>query len=201
MRTGDVRKSPNKAVPYVEWPDGRISADSGDIIRELEVNGVSLNADFSAAAMETGQKLQALAEGPVYYACLYGRFAEETGWRHQKATVKALVPAILSPILVPIIRKSQIRKCADNGFASRADYAKAIEAIDVISAALGDQPFLFGNDISVADCAVWANVMHAAHTLSDNPARHAVRSNPVLVAYIERVAKAADWVLPPRIDA
>src|SRR5690554_190001 len=33
---GDIRRSPNKLVPYIRWPDGTLQGESGDIIARLE---------------------------------------------------------------------------------------------------------------------------------------------------------------------
>src|SRR5690554_1625083 len=34
--SGDTRRSPNKMVPYIRWPDGTLQGESGDIIARLE---------------------------------------------------------------------------------------------------------------------------------------------------------------------
>lgn len=196
VEIGDPRKSPNKKMPYVAWPDGRITADSGEIIKELEWNGPTLDQDLSTADREAGEAYTALAEGPIYFACLYSRFVDPIGWKYQKVTIRKMVPGFVAPILAPIIRRAERKLCANNGFSNREDYAKAIEAIASLSDALAEKPFVLGDDIQIADCSVWANLMHVAYTLSDNPARHAVRSDPALMAYVDRVAKTVDWDLP-----
>lgn len=196
VEIGDPRKSPNKKMPYVAWPDGRITAESAEIIAELENKGPALDQDLSAADREAGEAYTAHAEGPIYFACLYSRFVDPNGWKHQKVTIKKMVPGVVAPIVGPIIRRAEKKLCANNGFSNREDYAKAISAITTLSDALGDKPFMLGDDIQIVDCSVWANLMHVAYTLSDNPARHAVRSDVLLMAYINRIAVAVDWKLP-----
>ena len=110
--------------------------------------------------------------------------------------MRAIVPALLAPILVPIIRRSQIKRCAENGFASRDDYGKAVTAIRRIGDALGDKPFILGEQIRTADFGIWGNLLHAAYTPSENPVRHAVQSEPALMAYLARVAERARLKLP-----
>jgi glutathione S-transferase len=196
LATGDVRKSPNKAVPYVAWGDGRITADSEAIIAELENNDSALDRGLSAADVELAAELRKHAEGAVYYACLYSRFVEDAGWKHQRATVREIVPALIAPILVPIIRRSQVKKCAENGFSSRDDYGQAVKAVHAIRDALGDKPFLLGEELRTVDCAVWGQLLHAAYTKSENPIRHAVRMEPTLMDYLARVANKVGFELP-----
>ena len=196
VEDADLRKSPNKKVPYIAWPDGRIVADSGEIIRQLESKNPRLGIGLSENERAQGAELEALAQGPVYFACLYARFVEENGWRFQKETVKAILPVLLAPILVPLIRRSQRKLCEENDFNSRDDYPKAIAAIEKISETLGDNLFMLGDEPGVVDCSVWANIMHVAYTLADNPARHAVRGDESLMAYVRRVADRVDFSLP-----
>ena len=115
----------------------------------------------------------------------------------QKATVKSLVPFILSPILVPIIRSSQVKVCAKNGFADDSGYAGALECIERVAEVLGDQPYLLGAHPHVVDCTVWANLMHASQTLAPNPVREAIRGNARLMAYVDRFADRVELALPP----
>lgn len=194
---GDVRKSPNKAVPYVTGLGDGLVADSHDIISELERQGPTLDEGLSTEDAELGFRLERRAESDLYFACLHARFVEDAGWAHQKATVKALVPWVLSPILVPVIRSSQVKKCRENDFPDAGSYPRAESAADEIAEQLGDKPFLFGDDPRIADCSVWANLLQNAYTPSANPARDAVRGSSKLVDYIERFAKRAELKLPP----
>ncbi len=192
----DVRKSPNKQVPYVRWDDGAIQADSGDIVAKLEAKGPALDEGLSDADRARGDELVALAQDSIYFGCLYARFVAPDGWTHQKPIVKELVPWILSPILIPVIRSSQVKRCRENGFADASGYTKSVAAIEKIAAALGDKPFVLGDEPRVADCDVWANLLQAGATLADSPVRKAVRQDDKLVAYLQRLAKRADLTIP-----
>lgn len=195
--SGDIRKSPNRLVPYVKWPDGSVTAESDAIIARLEAQGDALDAGLSPEDKVRGDGAAMLAQTVLYYACLYARFADPAGWAHQKLLFKKMLPALLRPIVVPMIRKSQIKKCAEHGFASAASYAAGIEAASTLSNEIGDKPFLLGDEPRIADCAVWANVMQTAYTLSPNPPRDAVRNDPILMGYIQRMADRANLEMPP----
>ncbi len=193
---GNVFKSPNKKVPYVGWPDGTMQAESADIIARLEAEGPALDEGLDPAALERGRELERAAEAVLYYSCLYSRFADDDGWVHQRPSVKALVPGLLSPILCPVIRRSQVKLCAENGFDSDGAYSKAIAVTGRIGEALGDQDFMLGDRPRTPDCGVWANLMQVAWTVVPSPARAAVRDHAELMDYIRRVAARADMTLP-----
>ena len=196
-KQGNLFQSPNRKVPYVRWEDDTISAESGEIIARLESTGRALDAGLEAELAAVGRQMEALCEDVVYWACLYSRFVRPSGWEHQKVSVRSLVPALLSPILVPLIRRSQVKLCAKHGWTSDNAFATAVEAIGKISEQIGDSGFLLGNTPHVADCMVWASLMHTSQTLADNPARAAVRGDARLISYIDRLADRAKLTLPP----
>jgi glutathione S-transferase len=115
---------------------------------------------------------------------------------HQKQAVKALVPWLLAPMIVPIIRSSQVKRCTKAGFQGAANYAKTVAATERVAGVLGDKPYLLGDAPRSYDCAVWANLLQVAHTRSANAGREAVRARPELLAYIERLAERANLSLP-----
>ena len=196
VATADLCKSPERQAPWVTWPDGHSLADSGQIIDVLEREDVALDRELSTVARTASEVLRSLSEGPVYFACQYARFVEQHGWQYQKEVVRRRVPHMLAPMLLRWVRRSQAKRCAVHGFRQRKDFAKGVVAVNQLSDALGSNPYMLGEEIQSVDCAVWANLVHAAYTPSDNPLRHAVRSDPMLLAYIERVALLADWELP-----
>ena len=193
---GDVLKSPTRTVPFVRWPEGDLQADSGDIIARLEAKGPSLDAGLSDAEKAAGRALEAEAEKLLYFAVLYARFATPEGWVHQKPGLKKLFPALLSPILTPLIRRSQIKRCRENGFADDSGYPEAVELVHRLSAQLGDKPFMFGDEPRTADCGLWGTLVHAAHTRAANPVRELVRGDANLMAYLDRMAARAKMEFP-----
>ena len=117
--------------------------------------------------------------------------------RARSLTLTLAPRPILAPILVPIIRRSQVTACAEHGFTNAAHYTRAVTAIERVSNELGDQRFLLGDAPHVVDCTAWANLMHTAHTLASNPAREAVRADHRLMAYLDRVTTRLELTLPP----
>jgi glutathione S-transferase len=193
---GSNLKSPNKAVPYVRWPDGEVSAESDAIIERLEKQGPSLDEGLASADSTRGHELVGLAQGVLYYGCLHSRFGEPDCWPIQKQTIRKLVPALLAPIAAPIIRHLQVKKCRANGVGGEHGYGKVEDAINQLAEALGDKPYMLGEGPRTADCAVWANLLGCAATTVDSPVRRAARGNERLMAYVARLAKDAKFDLP-----
>ena len=195
---GSNLKSPNKAVPYVRWPDGELSAESDEIIGRLEGEGEgeSLDAGLAPADATRGREFAELAEGVLYYGCLHARFGEADCWPHQKESVKQLVPWLLAPVAVPLIRHLQIKKCLAHGVGGEHGYGKVEDAVAKLADALGDKPYMLGDRVRTADCAVWANLLGCAATSVDSPVRKAVRDRKPLMDYVARLAKDAKLDLP-----
>lgn len=194
---GNRRTSPNGRVPYVQWPDGSISAESDQIIARLESQGPRLDKGLAPSESAQHDDMVALAQSVVYFAGLYSRFSEP-GWTYQKPTVRGRVPGLLAWGAVPAIRRSQLKLCARGGFGSVTDTGKPVAAIEAIEKRLGRNDFLFGNrGPRVADCAVWAMLTHTAFTLVSSPGRQAVRGSERLMAYIHRLASRSEFKLPP----
>ena len=188
-------KSPTGEVPFVTLPGGRVQADSADIIAEFEFDMPRLDKGMDDSLRATAHELTTLAEGPVYFGCLYARFVEDGGWQHQKQVLRGLIPRIAAPVVMPLVRRAQRKRCAENGIVDRGSYETVLAAIADLSDALGDKPYLFGAEPRTVDCAVWAQLLHTAYTKADNPARLAVRENPRLMAYIDRVGERAGFEL------
>ncbi|MBV7330718.1 glutathione S-transferase family protein [Chloroflexi bacterium TSY] len=193
---GNVFKSPNKAVPYVQWEDGTIQAESDEIIARFEKMGPSLDEGIIESERQLGEQLQTMAESKIYFSCLHHRFADSETWVHQRETVRALVPTLLSPILTHVIRRGQITKCQENGFNSEADYAKGINAVQELSEKLGDSDYFLGSEARTYDCAIWGNLANCAATVTSNPVRDAIRSDERLVKYIKRLSERARLHIP-----
>lgn len=192
---GNVFLSPNRKVPYVKWPEGKKQAESDAIIARLEAEGPALNAGASEDQLGSVHGLVSQSQRILYYACLQSRFSD--GWEHQEPTVRALVPGLLAWLAVPAIRKDQLKLCANQGFSTPADAARAEPVVDAIADALGGKDFILGDAPRTPDCDLWAMLSASAYTLVDSPARAAVRSKPTLMAYIQRLADRADLALPP----
>lgn len=201
--SGDTRRSPNKMVPYVRWPDGTFQGESGDIIARLEATKC-LDAPFDLKRLERGHALAAHVEEVVYDACLYDRFVVSAGWAYQYSItlrlVTQFVPAFLAPLAVFLVRRQQIQRARRGVMSDPAHgYAVAVEAIRQVEELLGDELFLCGEQPGTVDCAIWANLVHTAATPNGSPPREAVRNSAVLLAWMLRFGEVCGLSINPAI--
>ena len=196
-RNGSPLKSPAKTVPYVERGVGvGLEADSADIIATLEAEGPSLDSEVVRKDALV-KELTELAEERMYFTILYACFVQHDGWKEHVAGVKASLPFVLRPLLCGRIRRGQIKKAAQHGCtndttafaASAADVARLAQVLS----AVGGDGFLLGSDPHVVDCSVYAMLLAAAYITHPNPLTDAIRAQPVVMRYIERMTDAVGF--------
>lgn len=194
---GDPRKSPNGMVPFLGGIDDGLLADSERIVRTLEERRPALDQGLEEDEREEATRLRELAESELYFPCLYSRFVDTEGWTHQRPAIRAMVPGLLAWLLVPVIRRSQTKKCARHGCVDAGCYQRAVVAMDVLEEALGAGPHLLGEHLRTLDCAVVAQLLHIAWGKTPTPARERIRGSAALVDYVRRVVERAAIELPP----
>ena len=197
---GDPRKSPNGMVPFLDGIEGQTLADSEAILERLESRRPALDQGLGDSEREEAGRLRELAERDLYFPCLYSRFVEPGGWAHQHHAIRAMVPWGLAWLLVPLIRRSQVKKCAKHGCTDDGCYAMAVAAMDVIEEALAEGPYLLGEHLRTIDCAVVGQLLHTAWGRSPTPARSRVRGSAALMGYVRRVVERAEIEMPPLGD-
>lgn len=198
---GDTRKSPTKLVPFVQWPDGELQAESGDIVARLEAQH-GLDRAVDPARLARGRAVVVLAEEILYDATLYDRFVTPEGARHQRKLTTALVarfvPAFLAPLGAVYVDWTQRRRARGSRMADpETGYAAAIDALDRIVELLGDDSFLCGDAPSTVDCAIWPLVVHAGATPNPTPLRDAPAARPTLVDWVVRFGERAGCPVSP----
>ena len=193
---GDPRKSPNKKVPYVRFPDGSIDCDSHAIIGRLEEEGPAIDKGLSGEMRNESDAIERTAENDLYFACLFSRFSDPDGWAHQKVNVRAMLPPLLGRAIAPLIRSSQVKRCERAGFASTDDYTKGVQAVEQLERKLGDKPYFLGDEPHIVDCSVWGPLVLTAANPADSPLRTAVRTRPALVGFLHRLADRASLTIP-----
>ncbi|TXD41797.1 glutathione S-transferase family protein [Lujinxingia vulgaris] len=210
-RIGDTRTSPNAMAPFVRWPDGRLQAESSEIIAHLEANSgllsptrSPLDQDLDPERLSRARALATLIEEVAYDACLHDRFVSPEGWRLQRPITRELVahfiPAPLAAPAAEVIRLQQIRRAARGPMRHPSSgYRLACDAIDQVEALLGNDAYLTGERPSTADCSIWAHLIHTAATPNDSPTRRTLRRSRPLLDWLLRLASDAGWTVDPGI--
>ncbi|MFO7567864.1 MAG: glutathione S-transferase C-terminal domain-containing protein [Enhygromyxa sp.] len=203
LELGDTRRSPNKMVPFVRWPDGTLQGESGDIIGRIEAEQ-KLDAELDPDRLAHGQRVAARVEEVVYDACLYDRFVDPVGWRLQRPITRGLIaqfiPAFVAPLATVVVRWKQVRRAKSGEMGDpKTGYAAAIEALEQTAALLGSDPYLCGDRPSTVDCAIWPNVVHLAATPNSSPARDAARAHTSLQAWMLRFGVGVGMPIEPSL--
>ena len=185
----DPRKGPNKKSPWIEIDAKRIG-DSELVIEHL-VDRLGIDPDRHLTALQRAQSLaiRRMFEehfGPIYD---YSFFVLDEGWEHARAHF-AFLPALLRAVALPMIR-SDFRKEAwikGIGRHDREQVAKMAAAdIDAVATMLGDQPFLFGDEPTLADCTVYGFLALILWSPIDSAPKAHLETLPRMVAYCERM--------------
>jgi glutathione S-transferase len=177
-------------IPYVFLPDGSILDDSSRIIEHLtRGRGVELERGLSASDRAKGRAIQHLAEDSLYWSITYSRWLTADGWALTKDAYFGRLPALVKPLLLPLLRKQVRRQLHGHGL-GRHDEARIWEIaradVDALDALLDDGEFFLGQPTAV-DASVWGMVASLVRGPFEDPVSEHVRSKPRLVAFAKRM--------------
>lgn len=189
-RGADLRKAPKGKLPYIE-DDGVAVADSAFIIDHLKRKyGDALDAHLNAAERAAALACQRMLEENTYWAVLYFRWIDETGW---KLTQEAFFGWMKPPLkwIVPAAARRIVRKeLHGHGMGRHArDEIVAIGMKDLTAAAdfLGDKPFFMGARPSSLDATAYAFLANVLSVPVESPLKAHARQYPQLEAYCRRM--------------
>jgi glutathione S-transferase len=190
-RIGNVRKAPKGKLPFIVDDDGTVIADSSAILAHLEKkHGEPLDKGLSSDEKARAHVLKRTLEESLYFVVVWARWAEDEGFEVVRGAFKG-IPAPLRWVLVPAIRKNVvgITKAQGIGRHSREEiYAFGKEDIDAIATLLGKNDFLLGDKLTTVDVSAYSFLAGFLRVPGPDPLRAAVKANPNLEPYVERVA-------------
>ncbi|MGF1466459.1 MAG: glutathione S-transferase family protein [Sandaracinaceae bacterium] len=194
-KEADYRKAPRGKVPYID-ADGQLMGDSHCIIAWAKATlGDPLDGELTEAQHRHGHLLRRMVEDHLYWSLLWSRFGDPEGWKVQRPVVAGLVPALLRPVLVGVIRRGTLKGLHGHGL-GRHDQEYIYEAgsadVDVLAAELRDRPFLLGDRPTSYDCSAFAVLLHIATTRSKNALTDHALGIPAIPTYVDRMRAAAD---------
>lgn len=190
---GDLRKSPNGKVPYLD-DGGELLADSHLILRHLErLTGRSLDEELTPAQHMVGHAAMRLAEEGLYWTLVYARWVTDLGWRHLEPIVKGMVPGVAKLFVPGIIRKSVLKQLHAQGVSrySAGDvFALGARDLESLNHLLGAGPFFGGARVSSYDAAVYGPVKSLQASPYIDPLVDALSAQDGLVAWLARMDAA-----------
>jgi len=199
---GNPMQAPKGKVPYVDV-DGQRMGDSQLILESITRScGVTLDEGLSPEERGVARAVRRMLEEGTYFISLRLRWLEEDGWALQYPAFKALFPAFVAPIAIPMIRR-QVRGSALAQGAGRHTreevLAMGVADLQAVEGILGERTFLLGDRPRSVDATVYAFLSAIQAHPGTTPVHDAARS-PRLLAYTARIRERY-WSEAPRLAA
>ena len=189
-RNGDVRKSPYGKVPWIEH-DGKTIADSHVIIEYLrDTLGKTVGPELTAEQRGIGHAAMRVAEEGIYWALVYARWWEDSGWAHLHPMLKGMIPPVLNLFVPGLIRKGVKKQLYQQGtgrLPAERIYALLEADLDALVGILSGKPYLLGDEVTGYDVAVWAPLVSALKVPQKSRPQELIAARPPLVDYVERI--------------
>lgn len=190
IREADTRKGPKKKIPFVE-DDGELIGDSEFIIEHLRrKHGDSVDGDLDDAQRAHSYVLTRMLHDSTYWVLLHCRWVDPAGWAAVSKELFTSLPALLRPILPPLIRRSLAKSIRAHGLGRHSvDEIMGVGQADMqaLATLLADRPFLLGDQPHIVDATAHAFVMSLVGPPIDNPVKRFVLAQPPLMDYYERM--------------
>ena len=183
-------KAPLKKLPMVE-DGGRVIADSHSILEELaRTHAVDLDAGLTPAERATALAFTRLCSEHLYWAILYSRWAEESGWNTVKPVFFGFLPPVARQLVSGFARRSTLSQLQGHGLGRhpRAEiYRRAAQDIAAIADTVGAKPYFLGDRPTTVDATLYAFLANCWDVPMATPLKDAVGSQLNLVAYCRRM--------------
>ncbi|WP_284126009.1 glutathione S-transferase family protein [Parerythrobacter aestuarii] len=180
---------PKKKAPWIEY-QGRKLADSTLIIDFLKTEfGVDPDAHLDAKQRGTAVAIQRLVEENLYWCMVYDRWCRDVNWPILKDSVLGDIPAPVRMILAPYARSAVKKQLAGQGMGLHApEEIDAIAAKDIgaLAGLLGDAPWFFGEQPSMADATVYSLLANITYVPFASPMKNEIGGHANLAAWLER---------------
>lgn len=198
---GSPQKAPKGKLPFIE-DAGETIADSSFILRHLEKkHGEPLDGGMTAGERARAHAIQRMLEESLYFVLLWSRWTDDEGWGKTRPRLLKAIPAAVSWLVAPIIRKSAVSQTMKQGIGrhSREEIFEAGERdLDALATLLGDGPFLLGETMRSVDVIAYAFLANIVKFDLDSPLKTTAKSHANLIAFLDRMtAKLAASATPP----
>lgn len=185
-----LNKAPKGKLPFID-DDGVIIADSTFIRLHLErAHGVDFEAGLSSERKAWAWAMEKFCEDHLLWFAVHDRWLDDANFQRGSIRFFDGVPAIARPVVIALMRRRMRKRLDAQGVGrhspdERAELAR--RAIDAMADALGDRPFLTGDEPRGVDAAFAAFVAGALCPAFQSPMRAAAEARANLVAYRDRI--------------
>lgn len=191
-------------APYVE-DDGSIIQDSNFIRAHFEKKlGKRLDDGLSQSDKAASWALERMVEDHMAKAITMARWLDDDNFNKGPIAFFMAVPEEARKGVTDGVRESIRQSLYDVGFGrhSEEERLQLVERdIAAIAHQLGDKPYLFGDEPSVADAACAAGLASCGTPFFDTPLVGMVAAHATLPAYVKRMTERYftenNWPKPP----
>lgn len=189
-RFGDPRKAPRGKVPWIV-DDGEVIADSQRAIVHLTTrHQLKLDERLSQSERTLGHALRRMLEEGTYFGMVWLRWGEPSGWAAYRPVLVGMAPPVIGSALMGLIRRQMLGQLRAQGTGRYSEHEKhelVIRDFAALAQALGDKPFLFGDEPTSFDATAYAFVASLLGFPVSSPARDFAEKCENLVAYKNRI--------------
>lgn len=188
-KAAEFGRSPKGKIPFIE-EDGAYLGDSQLIIEHLKrKHGDPLDAKLSPEDIAKGHLVRRVLEESLYWHIVHERWISDAGWPINRAVFEAVFPPVVGKLVVPMIRRGMTKAARTQGL-GRHRPEEVLEMgkadISALAAALGDKPYLLGEQPTSFDAAFYAFIVSILAFPVDSPLRRYTQQQQNLVRYCER---------------
>ena len=178
-------------VPALRLEDGTLVCET-DAIRAVaeERSGRALDGGPDPARRATARAFEALVEGSIYEGLVVERWTDPALYPRSRDAALAGAPAALRRPLGLVIRRSiarAMRHRDTGGLPDERRVARVSADLGHLAAALGDKPFLMGEEPLAVDAAAGAMISAIVGPGDASALTRAVAAEPRLPDYAQRV--------------
>lgn len=187
------KKAPTGKRPFVVDEDGKLMADSGLIIDQLESrHGHPVDGKLTLSERGESLAFQRLMDEHLYWVMVYGRWLDPEGVRHFTPYLKQLlgVPGPMFGLIKPLAQRIVGKQLSGHGMGRHAPetmWSLAIADIGALAHWLGQREWGFGGQPTVFDATLSAYVGELIMQPWDNPVVNETRKHRNLVSHFKRM--------------
>ena len=189
-KVGNLRNAPKGKLPYIE-DDGVVIGDSTLIRLHLERKyGVDFDKGLSTRERGIAWAVEKMLEDNLYWAIVSERWLIDENFYKGPQRFFDAMPALLRPIVVPMIRKKVRKDLHSQGLGRHTRdelIALANRATDALAQVLGDGPYLLGANRCGADATAYAFAANILCPHFDTALRTHAEQHRNLVSYCARL--------------
>jgi len=186
---------PHSKLPVLRDEAGELIPDSERIRRFLERRGAEFETGLSAVQKGQSRVVIRMVDEGLWLQLMCARWLEEDGWAGMLQTVFAGGPeAPVNEFRAGVLEG--LHFAGHSRFDSSERLARLSQDLKAIEGLLGDQSFLFGDDMTAADCSAAPMLQALARPPAASLVVDVVQQHPRLLAYISRVMDRAALELP-----